>query len=133
MDCIICKIINKEIPSYVVYEDDLFIAFLDRYPTNPGHVLISPKRHTDDVFGLTEEEAIALMPIAQKIANKIKKEINPHGLNLVQNNGKAAGQVIFHYHLHIIPRYEGDGVIFKATPNDPSSEEFEQMLARLKV
>jgi len=108
MSCIFCKIINRELPSYTIFEDELFVAFLDISPASDGHVLIVPKRHIQDIYGLTEEESAALMPLAQKIAGKINSTLSPDGLNILQNNGKAAGQDVFHYHLHVIPRYSGD-------------------------
>ena len=109
MECIFCKIIEGKLPSYKIYEDDLFIVILDKFPLNLGHCLVIPKFHVEDIFGLCEKECPAIMPLAQKIALKLKKELEPSGFNIQQNNGRSAGQVVFHYHLHIIPRYDDDG------------------------
>ena len=136
MNCIFCKIIAGELPAYVVYEDELFMAIMNLFPTTPGSVLVIPKRHAADIYGLTEEEAHALMPLAQKISRKIHEELKPAGLNLLQNNGEAAGQEIFHFHLHIIPRYDGDNArrgLPKHSPTSPSPEELEEMARRLKI
>lgn len=114
--CIFCEIISGRIPSYKIHEDDLFIAILDRFPVSRGHTLVIPKFHVPDMFGLCEKEAPAIMPLAVKIAGRIKDKMNPSGFNILQNNGKSAGQVVFHYHLHIIPRYDGDGISIHPKP-----------------
>lgn len=133
MSCIFCKIIAGEIPSYVVYEDKNFLAILDRYPATPGTVLILTKGHKSDIFSLNEEETVGLIPLAQRIAVKIQNTLNPDGINILQNNGEAAGQEIFHYHLHIIPRHENDAIKFKKPPTDPSLPELEEMAERLRL
>ena len=126
--CIFCEIVAGRIPSYKIYEDDLFIAILDRFPVNTGHTLIIPKFHSLDMFGLCEKEAPAIMPLAVKIAKKIKEELKPTGFNILQNNGKTAGQVVFHYHLHIIPRYDGDGLnIHPKSMGDVGEDELQRV------
>ncbi len=107
-DCIFCKIIKGDIPSRTVYEDELFKVIMDIEPATRGHLLILPKNHYDDLFALGEEESKAIIPLAQKLGEKLKKELNCDGLNLVQNNGAAANQTVMHFHLHLIPRYEND-------------------------
>ena len=107
-DCIFCKIINGDIPSKTIYEDDLFKVIMDIEPATKGHVLILPKNHYENLYSLGEEEAKALIPLAQKLANKIKTALNCDGMNMVQNNGAAANQTVMHFHLHLIPRYEND-------------------------
>jgi len=110
-DCIFCKIAAGEIPSHKIYEDDDFLAFLDIAPASMGHALIVPKRHADDLFTLDADSVAKLMPLAQALAVKIKAATGCEGINLMQNNGAAAGQTVRHFHLHIIPRMENDGVL----------------------
>ena len=104
-DCLFCKIINGEIPSTKVYEDEHVYAFMDIMPVAKGHTLIIPKEHCKDLFEMPEEVAGNLYKAAPKVANAIKKAFNPIGLNTINNNGAAAGQTVFHFHLHLIPRY----------------------------
>ena len=132
-NCIFCKIVEGSLPAYKVYEDEYFLAIVDRYPSAKGHVLILPKRHVLDLYELNEKEAAMLIPLAQKIAAKIRRGLDIAGLNLIQNNGKAAGQVIDHFHLHLVPRYENDGVIIKGSPTGQSPEELEQMAGLLRL
>ena len=132
-DCIFCSIVEGSISAFVLYEDDYYLAILDRYPSARGHTLILPKRHVADIYGLNHEEAANLMSIAQKVSAKMRDVLGMDGLNLLQNNGKAAGQVIDHFHLHLIPRYENDGVIIKGVPTGQTLEELEQMAGALKL
>ena len=108
-DCIFCKIAGGEIPSKTIYEDADFRVILDLGPATKGHALILPKEHADDLFALPEETAAKVLPVAQKVAAKLKDNLHCEGLNLVQNNGEVAGQTVRHFHLHMIPRYQGDG------------------------
>jgi histidine triad (HIT) family protein len=109
-DCIFCKIIDGSIPSSKVYEDEHVLAFLDISQVTKGHTLVIPKVHKENVFDLTPEIAGNLFQAVPKIANSINNQFQPVGLNLLNNNGEAAGQAVFHYHIHIIPRYgKGDG------------------------
>ncbi len=107
-ECIFCKIIKGEIPCFKVYEDDMVIAFEDINPISQGHTLILPKRHVENIWEITEDELIAIVKAAKKIANAIKDVLNPIGLALLQLNGKEVGQEIMHYHLHIIPRSQNE-------------------------
>ena len=132
-DCIFCKIVNGELPAFVIYEDGHFMVILDRYPSAKGHVLIIPKRHATDIYSLNQEEAAALIPLTQKVSAKLRDTLAMDGLNLVQNNGKAAGQVVFHFHLHLIPRYVNDGVVIKGTPTGQSEDELQQLIELLKL
>ncbi len=109
MDCIFCKIANGEIPSASIYEDEDFNVILDLGPATKGHALILPKKHYADLFELPEEEAKKAIVLAKKLLPAIKKGLNCDGIQLVQNNGAAAGQTVFHYHLHLIPAYKSDG------------------------
>lgn len=123
-NCIFCKIVEGEIPSYKVYEDENVLAFLDISQVTKGHTLIIPKEHAKDIFELTEETAAKLFSAVPKIAKSIKQTYNPIGLNLLNNNGEAAGQSVFHYHMHFIPRYgsgDGFGAVWK-TQELPANE-----------
>lgn len=129
-DCIFCKIINGEIPSAKVYEDEDVFAFLDISQVTKGHTLVIPKAHHANVYELPEDVAGKLFAVIPKITNAVKKAYNPIGLNLLNNNGEAAGQTVFHYHLHIIPRYgEGDGfgAVWKTHNNDYTPEQLQEI------
>ncbi|MCL2604935.1 MAG: HIT family protein [Defluviitaleaceae bacterium] len=122
-DCIFCKIAGGQLPAAVLYDDEMLIAIMDAFPATKGHVLIIPKAHAENLYDLPVETAAAILPLAQRIAIKMACTLKPDGLNIMQNNGKAAGQAVFHYHLHILPRYENDGVVFKSTPYLSTPEE----------
>ena len=102
-DCIFCKIAGGEIPSYTVYEDNDFRAIMDIAPASKGHVIILPKVHAADVFELEEDIASKIYVVAQKIAKAVKEATGCDGVNILQNNGEAAGQTVFHLHMHVIP------------------------------
>ncbi|MCG3088665.1 HIT family protein [Sporosarcina cyprini] len=122
--CLFCKIIEGSIPGEIIYEDDHVVAFMDIMPVSEGHLLLIPKTHRENIYDMTEEEASHLFAVAPKIANAIKEEFKPAGLNLLQNNGAPAGQAVFHFHLHFIPRYDqNDG--YQSTW-EPKVEEFPQ-------
>ncbi|MBI2551941.1 HIT family protein [Candidatus Uhrbacteria bacterium] len=109
-DCIFCKIISGELPSAKVYENDAVVAFLDIHPVRPGHTLVVPKIHCENLMDCNPEALSAMMEAAQKVARAVVSGTGAEGFNLGVNNGAAAGQVIFHLHLHIIPRSRGDGL-----------------------
>ncbi len=109
-NCIFCKIANGEIPSATLYEDEDFRVILDLNPAAPGHALILPKAHAANLFELPDETAAKALVLAKKIAGKLKDGLQADGLNVVQNNGEVAGQTVFHFHMHLIPRYAGDTV-----------------------
>jgi len=109
MECIFCKIITGEIPSYKLYEDDNVLAFLDITQGTKGHTLIIPKTHVENIFDLDEKTAQNVFKVVPKIANALKKTFHPIGLNIVSNNEKPL-QSVFHFHIHLIPRYEDDGM-----------------------
>lgn len=108
---IFTKIINREIESNIIYEDDLVIAFLDISQATYGHTLVVPKKPYENIFELDDEIAGHLYKVVVKLSKAIKKALKPDGLNIVNNNGIAAGQSVFHYHIHILPRYEDDDYI----------------------
>ena len=119
-DCLFCKIIKEEIPCNKIYEDKEFIAFLDIGPVNKGHTLIIPKKHYKTFLEMNEKELGKIMKIVQKIANAIIKGTNAQGFNIMINNKRAAGQLVDHVHLHVIPRFENDG--FKHWPQSKYKE-----------
>lgn len=109
-DCIFCKLANGDIPTNSIYEDDIVKVIFDANPASKGHVLILPKEHFDDVYALDDETAAHIFKVAVKISKAYKQALDYDGLNIVQNNGETAGQTVFHFHMHIIPRYKGDMV-----------------------
>ena len=132
-DCIFCKIANGVIPAATIYEDSDFRAILDLGPASRGHALLLPKEHAEDLFALPEETAAKALVVAKKIGAKMRKNLKCDGFNLLQNNGEVAGQSVFHFHLHMIPRYKGDGVNLPAwTPGTLTKEESEQIVQQIK-
>ncbi len=107
-DCIFCKIIKGEIPSFKVYEDDDTLAFMDINPASDGHALVIPKVHAEDVHAVSDDSISRTVVAAKKVAAAVEKTVTPGGINLVQCNGPAAGQSVFHFHMHVLPRREGD-------------------------
>jgi histidine triad (HIT) family protein len=105
--CTFCKIVRGEAPASCVYEDEKVMAFLSTRPINVGHTLVVPKRHYENVFEISEEEVAHLSKVVKKVAYAVEKAVSAEGIRIVQNNGEAAGQVIFHLHVHIIPMYAG--------------------------
>lgn len=126
-DCIFCKIANGEIPSKTFYEDELFRVILDLNPATRGHALILPKDHASDIYDLPEETAAAVLVLAKKLAAVMRRKLGCDGLNLVQNNGEAAGQTVSHFHLHMIPRYVNDGQTLGWVPGKATQEELEEV------
>ena len=122
-DCIFCKISNGEIPSTTIFENDEFRVIFDIAPATKGHCLIIPKNHYNDIFDMDAETGGKLFSLATAVARSLKKELNCDGMNIMQNNGTIAGQTVFHFHLHLIPRYEGDGVDFHYNPGEANAEE----------
>lgn len=113
-DCVFCRIVRGEEWAARVAEDDEHIAFMDIRPMSRGHTLVAPKKHYRDVFEMSADDVARLYGFAARVAWAVKRALNPAGLNLLQNNGTAAGQVIFHVHVHVIPRYSGDEKRFKS-------------------
>lgn len=109
-DCVFCKIISGEIPSVAIYENSKFKVIMDIAPANKGHVLILPKEHYDNIYDIDTATAGELFELAAMTARALKSVLDCDGMNILQNNGTVAGQTVFHFHMHIIPRYEGDTV-----------------------
>jgi histidine triad (HIT) family protein len=121
-NCIFCKISNGDIPSAAIYEDDNFKVILDKFPSAPGHALILPKKHADNIFELDADSAAKIFPLAQKVAQAMQKSLNPDGINILQNNGEAAGQSVMHLHVHIIPRFKEDTIRIGWQPQELADE-----------
>ena len=131
-NCIFCKILAGEIPSTAVYEDDSFRAILDVNPAAREHVIIITKKHAANIFELPEEDASKIFVVAKKIATAVKKAYNCDGVNIVQNNGEAAGQTVFHVHVHVIPRFQNDTVNIKWKQGD-MPEDMEAVAEEIKA
>lgn len=130
-NCIFCKIANGEIPSKTLYEDDLFRVILDLGPATKGHALIVPKEHFANLYELPDETAAQAMILAKKMAALMKDRLGCDGLNVIQNNGETAGQTVFHFHMHLIPRYEDDSQKIGWEPGKPKEEELEEIRKRI--
>lgn len=132
-NCIFCKIANGEIPSTTLYEDEDFRVILDLGPATRGHALLMPKNHFANLFELDDETAQKAILVAKKMAGKMKDALGADGFNLVQNNGEAAGQTVFHFHMHLIPRYQGDTVGITWTPGELSDQDKEEILSKVRA
>lgn len=130
-NCVFCKILDGVIPSVKLYEDEEFVIILDIGPAAFGHALIIPKNHYANLYEMPEELLGKVMSLAKVWGEKLVKVLKADGLNLVQNNGLAAGQTVFHYHLHLIPRYEGDNVGELWTPGSLSEEQKKELVEKL--
>ncbi|RKY05489.1 HIT family protein [Candidatus Poribacteria bacterium] len=131
-ECIFCKIVAGEIPSNKVYEDDEVVAFMDINPANPGHTLVVPKKHFRNLLDIDEGTAAKVMEAAVKVAKAIKKALNPDGLNLFHASEKAAFQTVFHFHIHVIPRWEGDDLVEPWKPKKGDPERIAETAAKIR-
>jgi histidine triad (HIT) family protein len=132
-NCVFCRIVGKEIPAAVVYEDEQTLAFMDAGQVNPGHVLIAAKGHAENLYELTEDQAGALLRTAARVARAIREAYRPQGLSVYQANGKAAGQTVFHYHMHLVPRHEGDGMALTWPAKNPPREKLGEYAAAIRT
>ncbi|PAE42649.1 HIT family protein [Bacillus sp. 7884-1] len=133
-DCIFCKIVNGEIPAAKVFENEYVMAFLDISQVTKGHTLVIPKVHKENLFELTPDIAKNLFESVPAIANALKEEYKPLGLNLVNNNGEQAGQTVYHFHVHLIPRYgqgDGFGAVWKSNTSDYTPQTLKEMAANI--
>ena len=126
-DCIFCKIAGGSIPSSTVYEDEQFRVILDLSPATKGHALILPKQHYANIFEIDEHVLKDLIVLAKKVATAMKETLNCDGVNIVQNNGEVAGQTVFHFHMHLIPRYKDDHAGILWEPGKTTPEEMEEI------
>ena len=124
-NCIFCKIANGEIPSKTLYEDEEFRVILDLAPVTKGHALILPKSHFKNLYELPDETAQKVMKLAKKMATTMTEKLECDGFNLLQNNNEVAGQTIFHFHMHLIPRYENDNQKIAGNPTEMTQDELE--------
>ena len=131
-DCIFCKIINKEAPSKIIYENDLVIAILDTFPTSLGHTLIIPKKHFVNIYDVDEEYLLEIIRVAKKLSLVYQKVWGIDNLQLIHNAGKDAQQKVFHFHLHLIPRKAGDGINLAHAQTDVSEEEMTAFWEKLR-
>ena len=134
-NCIFCKLANKDIPTNIIYEDEKFTVIMDADPATEGHALILPKNHAANIYELPDEDAAAIFVLAKKLATKMTEVLHCDGFNIVQNNGEVAGQTVFHFHMHLIPRYLNDGNEDKLTWNHAglSADEIAEIAAKLRV
>lgn len=130
--CIFCRLVAGEIPAARVYEDALTIAFMDIGQVNPGHVLVATRRHAANLLEITPEEAAAVMQTAQRVAQAVKAVFDPPGLTLLQANGREGDQTVFHFHLHVVPRHQDDGIALSWPRKDPPASVLEGYAARLR-
>ncbi len=132
-DCIFCKIAAGEIPAATLYEDEDFRVILDLGPASKGHALVLPKAHYADIFEVPEDVLGKAFAVAKKAAAAIKEGLGADGINIVQNNGLAAGQTVFHFHIHLIPRYEGENEMVGWTPGTLTDEWKEEILSKVRI
>lgn len=132
-DCVFCKIVAGQIPSTKVFEDEHTLAFMDLGQVNPGHVLVAVKKHAATVFELEEAQAEAIARAVVKISRALKKTFEPEGLSVYQANGKAAGQTVFHYHVHLLPRHAGDGMELTWPVKNPLREKLEEYAEKIRA
>ena len=132
-NCIFCKIVSKAIPASVVYEDEQTLAFMDLGQVNPGHVLVAAKAHAEDLYGLKDAQAEAVFRAAARVARAIRAAFSPEGLSVYQANGKPAGQTVFHFHIHLVPRHDGDGMALVWPVKNPARSLLEDYAGRIKA
>lgn len=131
-DCVFCKIVAGQIPSTKVHEDEHTLAFMDLGQVNPGHVLVAVKRHAANLFELDDTQAAAVARSCTRVAKAIRDAFAPAGLSVYQANGKAAGQTVFHYHVHLLPRHEADGMELTWPVKNPPREKLEAYAGEIR-
>jgi histidine triad (HIT) family protein len=132
-DCVFCKIVAKSIPATLVYEDEATVAFMDLGQVNPGHVLVATRAHVENVFGLDEAQAAAVFRTTARVARAVREAFAPQGLTLFQANGKAALQTVMHFHIHVLPRWESDGMSLAWPAKNPPRERLEEYGAKIRA
>jgi histidine triad (HIT) family protein len=132
-DCVFCKIVAKQIPASVVYEDEHTLAFMDLGQVNPGHVLVALKAHAENVYALDEAQAGAVFRSVARVSRAIRAAFAPQGLSVYQANGKAAGQTVFHLHVHLVPRHDGDGMELSWPVKNPPRDKLEEAAAKIRA
>ncbi len=131
-DCVFCRIVRKTVPASIIYEDDAVVAFLDIKPLSNGHTLIIPKEHYETIFDIPEELLTQVHKVAKHIAAAVKESTKADGISIIQQNGRAANQDIFHLHVHVIPRLEGHKLPHFNNTVNTSREQLDQVAAQIK-
>ena len=132
-DCVFCKIVTGQMPSTRVFEDEHSLAFMDIGQVNPGHVLVAVKKHADNLYALDGAQAAAVARASVRVARAIRDAFKPEGLSVYQANGEAAGQTVFHYHVHLLPRHAGDGMELTWPVKNPPREMLEDYAAKIRA
>ena len=132
-DCIFCKIMAGQIASTKVHEDELTLAFMDIGQVNPGHVLVAVKPHVENIFGLDDKLAAAVFQTTARVARAVNQAFAPQGVTLYQANGAAAGQTVFHFHLHVVPRHDKDGMDLTWPAKNPPHDQLETNAAKIRA
>lgn len=131
-ECIFCKLVAKQIPASIVVEDQATLAFMDLGQVNPGHVLVASKAHVESIYELDEPQAAAVFRTAARVARAVRAAFDPPGLSIYQANGKPAGQTVFHFHLHVLPRWEDDGMTLAWPVKNPPRETLEGYAQKIR-
>ena len=132
-NCVFCRIVRGEIPATVVHQDALTIAFMDIGSVNPGHMLVAAKPHVENLQGMDDRLAAALFQTAARVARAAEQVLHPAGISVYQANGKGAGQTVFHAHIHVLPRWENDGMEFTWPVKNPPREELERVAGLIRA
>lgn len=132
-DCVFCKIVAKQLPATVVHEDEHTVAFMDLGQVNPGHVLVAAKPHLANLYELDDVNAAAVFRTVARVARAIRDALAPPGLSVYQANGRPAGQTVFHFHVHLVPRHEGDGMALTWPVKNPPRENLEHYAAKIRA
>jgi histidine triad (HIT) family protein len=130
-DCLFCKIVTGEVPATIVAEDERTIAFMDINPATRGHALVIPRAHARDIYALDPDDVQAVALAAQRLATRARDKLGADGVNLLNSNGRAAWQTVFHFHVHVIPRYEGDPLRLPWVPGPGDMDEIKAAAAQL--
>jgi histidine triad (HIT) family protein len=131
-DCLFCKIVTGELPATIVAEDERTVAFMDINPATRGHALVIPREHAPDVFAIDPDDLQAVAVAAQQLARRVREKLGADGVNLLNSNGRAAWQTVFHFHVHVIPRYEGDPLRLPWVPGPGDMDDIQAAAAELK-
>jgi histidine triad (HIT) family protein len=132
-NCVFCKIVARQIPAIVVHEDEHTLAFMDIGQVNPGHVLVALKQHAENIFALDEAQAAAAFRAAARVSRAIRDAFAPQGLSVYQANGAAAGQTVFHFHIHLVPRHDGDGMALTWPVKNPPREKLAEYAGKIRA
>jgi histidine triad (HIT) family protein len=132
-NCVFCRIVARQIPATVVHEDEHTLAFMDIGQVNPGHVLVAVKQHAENIFELDEARAAAAFRTAARVSRAIRDAFSPQGLSVYQANGSAAGQTVFHFHIHLVPRHAGDGMELTWPVKNPPRDKLAEYAEKIRV